>query len=78
MIGFHEREKIFLEYIREIEQHLETLYNGCPTDKQQELKIRISGLEHGIQALFKDTLRREELYLCNDQYWVQQVHLGKQ
>ncbi|MFP6036891.1 hypothetical protein KVE54_04735 [Helicobacter pylori] len=73
MIGFHEREKIFFriqEYIREIEQHLETLYNGCPTDKQQELKIRISGLEHGIQALFKDTLRREELWLCNDQYMV--------
>ncbi len=29
-----------------------------------------SGLEHGIQALFKDTLRREELWLCNDQYMV--------
>ncbi len=70
MISCKERDKMFLEYVQEIEKHQKTLYDGCPPEKQEELKMRISGLEYAIQALFKDTIKRNELWLCNDQYLV--------
>ncbi len=70
MISQKERDKMFLEYVQEIEKHQKTLYGGCPPEEQKELKDRISCLEFGIQALFKDTIKRNELWLCNDQYLI--------